>query len=363
MVSRAQVLAYRAAAHGLTPARGADAVLDVGAQDHPTGTTAQLAIELRGAGGDDTVLVHSVRAATHLHRPADLGLLAAALRVDDATDFAKQAIGPFGRDVGDRFGAGTDEVAAAMVDVMSDGHPRTKGELSGAVSPRVAREFVPWCAGCGVHHVQDALFRHATLQAGLTIEVESSRLFRFLPPMGPGPGGMPVDAARAELVRRFVHAAGPVRPADLAVWLSLAPSAAKSWWSLVEDELRPVTVAGHTGWALAADAELLDDPPEPPWLRLLGPYDPLTEVADRELLAPDPGHRRRVWAPAGNPGIVLRDGGLAGTWRRRSTKGRLDITVAPFAGLPSDWVDAVGADAGTIARFFGASDVRLELAS
>ncbi|WP_026876843.1 DNA glycosylase AlkZ-like family protein [Jiangella gansuensis] len=376
MASREQVVAYRAAVHGLTGAGvgatpDAGAVLDVGAQDHPIGATARLALELRGAGGADMVLVHSVRAAMHLHRSADLGLLAAALRIDDGAELAQQSIGPFGQEIGPRFGTGLDEVAAVMADVMSDGRPRTKGELSGAVSPRVARALAPWCEGCGVHHVHDALFRFATLQAGLTIEVESPRVFRFLPPTAPvrrrgGPERVDdrgTRESRAQVVRRFVHAAGPVRPAHLAAWLSLTPSAAGGWWSLVEDELHPVTVDGRKGWMLAADMPLLEDPPEPPELRLLGPYDPVTEVVDRELLLPDAGDRRRVWSPAGNPGIVLRDGEIAGTWRRRAAKGRLDIAVTTFDGLPDGWADAIHGDAQAVGRFFGASDVRVGMAS
>lgn len=374
MTSREQVVAYRAAVHGLAGADAmpdAGAVLDVGAQDHPIGATARLALEMRGAAGSDMVLVHSVRAAMHLHRPADLGLLADALRIDDGAELAQQSIGPFGQEIGTRFGAGLDEVAAVMADVMSDGRPRTKGELSGAVSPRVAPALTPWCDGCGVHHVHDALFRFATLQAGLTIEVESPRAFRFVPPTAPvrrrggseGADDHATREARVQMVRRFVHAAGPVRPPHLAAWLSLTPSAAGGWWSLVEDELHPVTVDGRKGWMLTADVPLLEDPPEPPELRLLGPYDPLTEVADRELLLPDARARRRVWSPAGNPGIVLRDGEIAGTWRRRTAKGRLDIAVTTFDGLPSGWADTLRGDAQTVARFVGASDVRVGMAS
>lgn len=180
-VSRRAVIAYRAAVLGLTGDQPVptDALLAAGVQDHPTGATARLALRLRGSdtGG---ALVHSVRAATHLHHRTDAGVLASALRIEDARELAKQSIGPFGAEIGAGFGAAMDEVAAVMREVMSDGVARTKGELSAAVSPKVRPELAPWCAGCGVHHVQDALFRFASLQAGLSIHVDSGSASRFV---------------------------------------------------------------------------------------------------------------------------------------------------------------------------------------
>ncbi|MBB5791638.1 DNA glycosylase AlkZ-like family protein [Jiangella mangrovi] len=364
MITRAQVLAYRAAAAGLSgPGAGAEAILAVGVQDHPAGATARLAVALRGGGGDG-VLVHSVRAALHLHRADDLALLAAALRIDDGAQLAPQAIGPSGAQVGAGFGAAVDEVAGVMREVMADGDARTKGELSGAVSPRVAPALAPWCAGCGVHHVQDALFRYATLQARLVAEVESARVFRFR--RAPADGEHAVDAAgaRAELVRRYVHVAGPVRPAHLASWLSLTPAAARDWWALVESELSEVDAGGRAGAVLTADLAALDDPPAPGELRLLGPYDPLTELADRELVLPDAARRKQLWAAAANPGIVLHDGEIAATWRRRTSGNRLTLTATPFVALPPGWAGhpAIQSDADVVRTLAGAREVRIETA-
>jgi hypothetical protein len=252
-----------------------------------------------------------------------------------------------------------------MRDVMADGEQRTKGELSGAVSPRITPALAPWCGGCGVHHVQDSLFRYATLQARLVAQVESAQVFRYARAPTGGGRTVAVADARAELVRRYVHVAGPVRPAHLATWLSLAPAAARDWWALVESELTEVEVGGRRGSVLAADVGALEDPPEPDELRLLGPYDPLTELADRELVLPDAGQRKQLWSAVANPGIVLHDGEIVATWRRRTTRGRLTLTATPFAALQPGWsdTDAVRADADVIGRRFGASEVRIETAS
>lgn len=360
MASREQVLAYRAAVSGLSGhMRGVDRVLDVGAQDHPTGQTARLALRLRDATAEvGEAHVHSVRAATHVHRRADLGLLSAALRIEDGRDLAKASIGPFGEEIGDGFGEAIDDVASVMADVMSDGAARTKGELSGAASPHVDRRLAPWCGGCGTHHVQDALFRYATLRAGLVIEVESPTVFRFLPPVETEP--VDTELARVELIRRFLRAAGPATPARLAAWLGLTPAAARRWWALVADELEQVSVDGRKAWARADDLALLVDPPPPDGIRLLGPYDPLTETADRELAVPTPADRRRVWAAVGNPGIILVDGEIAGVWRRKASKEKLTLTVTPFGSLPRNWRTTAEADTRIVGDFFGARDVAFE---
>jgi len=102
----------------------------------------------------------------------------------------------------------------------------------------------------------------------------------------------------------------------------------------------------------------------PAELRLLGPYDPLTELADRELLVPGGAQRKQVWAAVANPGVVLHDGEIVATWRRRGARGRLTLTVTPFGALPPGWADTEGAraDADIVARFFGAEEVRVETA-
>jgi hypothetical protein len=302
----------------------------------------------------------------HLHRAADLAPLAAALRVEDVRDLPPQAIGPFGADLaaaGIAFGAALDEVAAAMREAVAGGGTPTKGELSGTVSPRVDRRLAPWCEGCGVHHVHDKLFRMATLQAGLLIEVDDGipSRFRFRAAAGPPEPVDPADA-RAALVRAFLAASGPSRPAALASWLACTPAAARRWWDLVADELVPVTVDGGAYWTHAGHREALDAAPAPDGVRLLPPYDPVTELADRTLLIPDAAHRKQVWRTAANPGVLLVDGEIAGVWRQRRARGRLSLRVEPFAELPARRRRAAEADAAVIADHAGTAGADLSFA-
>ena len=366
-VSRDQVLAYRAGVHGLgdvTETRRDDA-LGTGLQDNPPGRTALVALALRGRRSlRGTSLVHSLRAAMHLHRTDDLGRYTAALRHEDGNELSEQSFGPFGGELADSglgLGEALDGVGAAMRNVMADGVARTKGELSSAVTPLVDRRVTPWCDGCGVHHVYDALFRYGTLQAGLEIEVESPTLFRFVR-TDRTPARADPDRSRAEIVRRFLRMAGPVKSAHLAPWLGLTSAGAKRWWALAEDQLSAVSVDGSRAWMHAEDVAELTDPPEPPVLRLLPPYDPVTELGDRELLVPDPAQRRKIWRAVSNPGVLLVRGDIGGVWRQKTSGGRLIINLDPFAALTEAQRRAATVDAQTLARHSGARDVEVRIA-
>ena len=327
-LSRSQVLAYRTQINGLETSN--TAVLETGVQDTPPGTTAQLALHARRLPSDGLALVHSIRGALHLHRVEDLGLLAAALRLRDAGEAAPTTHG--------RFFAGftPDELAeawTAMVDALraafTAGEPLTKGELSGAVTPAVDPRLAPWCATCAVHHPHDGLFRMATLQAGLRLAPDGSS---FQPP-AERPSPVEPDEARRALLRRFLTVCGPASPAHLAQWAGLTPAAAKRWWTPLAGELTEVRVEGRPAWSLDPGAVLAA--PTPEGVALLPPYDPLTEVADRELVEPDPARRKQIWRATANPGVAVAAGEVIGVWRRKTLRRRMSIRITHFATLRS----------------------------
>ncbi|MGH3714208.1 MAG: DNA glycosylase AlkZ-like family protein [Micromonosporaceae bacterium] len=338
-LTRAQVLGYRAEVHDLRrPARdplGAGVLL-AGVQDYPPGRTATAALRVRAAEVDATrlVLLQSVRGAPHLHRAADFECFATALRTLRATDLAKEQFGELGQELaGQRISLGwaLDHVADAMRQVSADGRPRTKGELSTAVTPLVDARLRPWCPGCAVHHVQDALFRYATLQARLALAVQPSG-FHYVPAPDAAPAPNPAESMTT-LVRRFLRLCGPCRPEQLARWLALDPTAARRLWQQLADQLVAVIVDGRPCWAHHEELGELRDASAATEIRLLPPYDPLTELADRELLLPDRTRRSTVWRAVGNPGVLLVRGEIAGTYRQRATARRLTVTIQPFVTL------------------------------
>jgi hypothetical protein len=310
-LTREQVLGYRAAV------LLSDEVMLAGVQDYPPGRTAGAAVRVRGADPDG-VLVHSHRAAIHLHRAADLGLFAAALGALGTADLAKEQLGAFDWDLS----RAMSQVAEAMRQVVANGKPRTKGELSTAVTQLVEPGLAPWCPGCAAHHVQDALFRYATLQAGLVIEVGSAE-FHYVPAELPA-----ADPAESQntLVRRFLRLCGPCRPEDFARWMALRPAAARRLWKGLD--LVEITIDGRKAWAHEEDLPALRAASPSRDVLLLPPYDPVTELADREFLVPDRTQRATVWRAVSSPGVLLVRGEIAGTWRKRALHPFGDLAAA-----------------------------------
>lgn len=334
-LGRAAVLAYRVAVHDLERPAATLArcgVLEVGVQDTPPGTTASPALAARVAspGNEDLALgrglalVHSLRGAMHVHRARDLRLLVAALRPDDAEDSGV-----------------LDQVTRAMVEVMGDDEARTKGELSTEITKILPERLRPWCPRCRADHVPDGLFRMATLPAGLRLRPVGHRSASFF--RAAAPDLQQAEPARRELLRRFLRRCGPASRKDLAAWVGIMPPAARRWWELIADELVEVRIDGKRLWMHADDLSAARGATTSTAVQLLPPYDPLVEVANRELLLPDPTRRRQLWRAVANPGPVLIAGEIAGTWRQRKQV----ITVAPFEPLSAAGQRAVRAAAGT----------------
>ncbi len=335
-VTREQAVAFRIAAQGLgrRDADDAAALLDLGVQHRESSVAVALAARLDGppAGG---VLAWTHRAAPHRHHPADLARWARALRPLSEADAASRLI--WTAEQSAAFGAldAIDRTAQVLSSVATG--PMTKGELSTAVSRELPRALQRDCPGCGVWHVFDQLLRLAALPAGLTLD--GGRILRALPPddgwvrpEGPGEVG---DVAG--LVRAAAGVLGPVSAADLAAWVGTSAGALRP--AVEAADLLAVRVDGRRTWVARDRQALLADPPSPPGLRLLPPFDPLLSGRDRALLVPDAGLRRAVWPALGHPGAVLVGTRVVGTWRPRASGKALTLEVTSSDDLPRDLLD------------------------
>jgi hypothetical protein len=177
---------------------------------------------------------------------------------------------------------------------------------------------------------------------------------------GPIPDVDPA-VARAELLRRYLHCYGPSTRGDFAGWVGLGAGDVGGWWSLLEDELTQVDFGGPT-WVLTADLDALRSAPAPKGMRLLPPRDPYTQLRDRATIV-DPTHHREVWKNVGEPGTVLADGKVAGSWRPRKSGRKLTITITPFRSLPARAERLLRDEAARIAPLRGASSVDVEFAT
>ncbi|MET0916043.1 MAG: winged helix DNA-binding domain-containing protein, partial [Jiangellaceae bacterium] len=141
------------------------------------------------------------------------------------------------------------------------------------------------------------------------------------------------DLARAELLRRYLRGYGPSTRIDFAAWLGIHARDTEPWWDLVHEELTPVEFGG-TSWILTEDLDAMRSAPEPEGVRLLPPRDPYTQMRDRETIV-DKKRHRELWTTVGEPGAVLVDGKIAGTWRTRKSGRKLTVTIKTFDSTPA----------------------------
>lgn len=355
-VDRRQVLAYRAHAQGLHRDRadaGALAVLDLGVQDTPRGSAAQaMAVRLGAPAGTDEALptTWSVRGAPHVHRAGQLVGLSRALwpwSDDDALARLDTSAGNVRRS-GMPAREALRFVAESIADIVTQ--PMAKGDVSTALTPRIPEAMTVDCRRCEATHIVETLFRSAVLPAGITFAPDQ-QLVTFVPV--PGWPGLPEEASgTTDLVTAYLRLLGPARPPDVAGFLGTKPGLMAAVWP---QGLAEVDVGGTPAWIPEADYAALAAPPDPPAVRLLPPSDPFLQARDRELLAPDPAHRKVLWPILGRPGALLVGGDITGTWRARKKGRRVEVTVAPFARLPAAARRGLDEEAALLAAARGAT--------
>lgn len=333
MADRAQVMAFRVAAHGLAR-RGQDRpgdldVLDLGVQEYTPGSL-QVALAARTTAGfddDRLIMVWAARGAPHLHRRRDLPALVQQLwPLTDADAAARIKSGQM-PDAG-KLGIEAFRVtAAAFREVLT--HSMARGEVSTQVSKRVPKELTYECRSCRARHVGGNIWQHAGLAGG--VEVESRGREATLAPI---PGAPPIPSANAgiaDLIATYLRLLGPATAAEVAKYLGTATAEIRQVWPA---DLAEVTVGGKKRWLPGAAVKRFESPPEPEGVRLLPSMDPLLQARDRDTLVPGRDRQKEVWRVLGNPGVVLADGEIVGVWRAKlAARKRVDLTVTPFGPL------------------------------
>jgi len=357
-----RVLAFRVARSGLA-ARGARPLAEAAAcpASDFSRDAALLALAARSDAvtpegfaaavdaGDEIVMAHVIRGAIHAVPRADWALYGRALLATDDAELGAQ----LGRQVQKLSAehdiaptAALEEVAAAVADGLGGGAALDRVALHQAMRERVRPELLPWCRGCESHHVAPMLWRFATVAAGARLD-DQRRYVLDDPGAAPDP---------AEAVRRFLRFYGPATVGEFAEWAGLARPHARRLWDAVAGDLAEVDGKRSV---LAADVDALADPPAGSGLRLLPPGDPLLQKVNRTVLAPDEAVRRRLFRPVASPGVVLRDGRLAGLWRAKASGRTLTVSVEGLARLRRG---DVAAEAQRVADLRGLQGLELEIA-
>jgi hypothetical protein len=386
---REQAAAFRLASHNLAERLPSGSHLEAaavcGVQNTPPGMAA-IALHARVAGlspGDvERALVHdrtllqawSLRAAPHVFPSTDAAVFGyGLLPLDEATlrFFMRGAVAGL-----DKIGLAADrlvDLTAAALREALDARGMTKDQLGIELAARVAEELGPaqraawrspsWIApgqSIGESMVRFALpivalrgqCCHGERRGHEALLVRTDQWRGALLPVT-------VDAARAELVRRYLHAYGPSTIERLAAWAGIAPAEAAEAWRLVEGELCEAAGA----WLLRRDLPAFSSPPAARGARFLPPHDPYLQLRDRTALIADRAQQRRVWQSVGSPGVVLVGGQAVATWRSRKRGRRLTLSVEPFTCLAPGIRAEIEAEAAGLGPFWGCQAVQLSYAA
>jgi hypothetical protein len=377
---RDQALAFRLERHRLSRRAPLDDLLEVvgacGIRNTPPGS-AMLALHARIADlppaaveralAEDKTLVEALamRASPHIVPARDLAIFTlGALPADDQSfRTASAALAKNLDQAGMAGGAALEQAADVACQALADGM-LTRSDLSSAMTRRLPEALTPWCAACKVQHVNEILFRLVGVRGVWVVAPRGGKSGMYVRTdqwLGARPDG-DRDAARAELLRRYLRCYGPSTAAHFAAWVGIASAEAGRVWERLADELVAVDLEGRRAWLLAADLPRLEHPANAAGVRLLPPYDSYLDQRDREMLL-DAALHKRVWRIIGNPGAVLADGALVGVWRPQKKGKRLAISVEPFAALSAATRAEIEAEAALLAPYRGCTSSQVSFAT
>jgi len=357
-LSDGQVLSLRMRSQWLTGRRATD-VRDVvghmGGLQAQAAAPARLAVRPRGAGLDaravtracneerSVVRTWAMRGTLHMVAADDVGWLVALLGPRFAAADRRRRL-QLGLDEGVRARG-----LEAIGEVLAGGRPRTRAEL---VRELAGKGVAIDAEGQAPAHLVAYAAMRGLVCRGPDLPGDEPTYVLLKDWVGARPE-LDLEAALAELARRYVGAYGPAGAADLAAWSGIPLGQARRGLELVTGELEEVEVAGERAW-VAGGVEPDVPGVEDPCVRLLGQFDAyLLGYRSRELALPS-RFARRIQAGGGliQPAVVV-DGRVVGTWRQRRGGRRLTVTVEPFERLDRAILPGLEAEAADVGRFLG----------
>ncbi len=161
------------------------------------------------------------------------------------------------------------------------------------------------------------------------------------------------EDALAELTRRYFTGHGPATLQDCTWWSGLPAKDIKEGVAMNARSLEQIIIDGKTYWHAKAAPPAKESSPT---AHLLPPFDEyLVGYRDRNAVLEDV-HKQKV-----NPGsngmfspIIVIDGQVRGTWRRKLTTKGVTLAYHPFAGkFSTKEMAAITATAKRYAKFLG----------
>lgn len=159
------------------------------------------------------------------------------------------------------------------------------------------------------------------------------------------------DESLGMLARRFFGGHGPATIQDFVWWAGLTQADAKAAVAQVAGELVSQRIGETEYWCSRAAQEA----PVTAGVHLLPGFDEYLLGYKNRHAVLEPEHAAKV-VPGGN-GIflpmMLKDGHVIGTWKRAVGKGKVTVTLLPFAPLTSKTTKLFAAEAERYGLFLG----------
>lgn len=245
----------------------------------------------------------------------------------------------------------------AILDALADG-PLTRAQIVAGVTPRIPGSDAFFGSWGGVMRLlaQQGLIVFGPSRNQQTTFVRTEQWW-------PRPERTPArEHALAEILRRYLGTYGPATLADFSYWTGLPVSAGREAVQALDDAVAETHLNGRrTSYLLRADLPALHRArPDSP-ARLLPNFDVfLLGHKDKSLLV-EPRHYKAIYRQAGwISQTVLLNGRIAGTWTHRRRGITLEVTLHPFGRLPRGARRDLRDEAGSLAKFLGASRVVME---
>lgn len=161
---------------------------------------------------------------------------------------------------------------------------------------------------------------------------------------------LPREEALAELACRYFTGHGPATHADFAWWSGLTLTDARLSTTLAGERLAEETIDGQRTWLAASAAS---SPVARAGIYALPSFDELLVGYTDRSAALDASHAGLVTDGGMFYPIIVDDGRVIGTWKRRLARREVVCSTSPFAALKPAKTRAVEAALGRYGRFLG----------
>ena len=177
--------------------------------------------------------------------------------------------------------------------------------------------------------------------------------FALLDEWAPDAPRLERDAALVELARRYFTSHGPATVQDFSWWSGLTLKDAQSGMEAVRGEFERAEVNGAIYWM---PPELRAPAVDSPHALLLPAYDEYTVAyKDRSaILGPAAARREDASSEALQPVMVI-DGQVRGTWKRKLKRDSVNLSFSPFSALDEAEREALSAAAERYANHLALS--------